>query len=231
MLQRICQIDLKLRKGRLQCIDDLIFLSTLSRFCLKKKIKKNSPFLIPASSPPKIEPLDSNTLSPFGHQDPRPTVHHPRSAETSGPRARSSLFAVQSASGLEKPEDGPAGLGSASSSAKLVVRNRDTDWLRRAEPEGCSTAPQSPLAVGPPPTPDDRDPAADEAASPPPPAGLGPLPEDPEDQASMSDASGQSSLTVRVAKLLRDGLPAASVSDREDPKHKSETGASSAIAT
>ncbi|XP_051943018.1 uncharacterized protein CG5098 isoform X2 [Hippocampus zosterae] len=153
-----------------------------------------------AGSPPKVEPSDCNTLSAFGHRDPRPTVHDPRS-------------------------EGPAGPGGAGSSAKLsvappVVRNRDTDRLRRAEPEGCSTAPRSPPAVGAPPTADDRDPASFASPAPHAAAGLGPLPEDPEDQASVSDGSAQSSLTVRVAELLRDGSPAAGVSDREDPKHK-----------
>ncbi|XP_077419433.1 ALMS1 centrosome and basal body associated protein isoform X2 [Vanacampus margaritifer] len=233
-----------------------------------------------AGSPPKVELSDSYTSLPFSqdgppvaaslpgqtvtsssptdtHQlasDPRsPSLHNPHSSQISGPRARSSLFVVRSPSCSEKPGGGPSRRGSVSPSAKDIVQ--DTVSSRRAEPEGCSAAPQLPLVARPSTALDDPEPASlparppdvpDEASLPtglgpvpedpepaslparPPdvpdeaslPTGLGPVPEDPENQSAVSDDSGQSSLTVRVAKLLQGESAAASVSDQDDPKHK-----------
>ncbi|XP_061551393.1 uncharacterized protein alms1 isoform X2 [Phycodurus eques] len=188
-----------------------------------------------AGSPPKGELTDSATSLPSSRGSlpvatrRPPALPNPRSAESSSNRARSSPFAVRSSSGSEKAAEGPA---CVSSSAKLTVAPPaveigDTASPRRAEPEGCSAAPRSPIAVGPPPAADEREPASlpahpsdasDEEVSLP--DGLVPVPEDPEDRSAMSDGSGRSSLTVRVAELLRGGSPAAGVSDRDLPKHK-----------
>ncbi|XP_061699488.1 uncharacterized protein alms1 isoform X2 [Syngnathoides biaculeatus] len=142
-----------------------------------------------------------------------PALPNSRSADVSSPRARSSLFAVQSLSGSATGAGGSARLVATNSSPELSVEIQDTASPRRVEPEGCSAAPRSPIAVGPPP-----EPAPDEEVSLP--DGTAPIREDPEDRSAMSDGSGQSSLTVRVAELLRGGSPASGLSDRDDPEHK-----------
>ncbi|XP_037096790.1 uncharacterized protein alms1 isoform X3 [Syngnathus acus] len=169
-----------------------------------------------SSSPP----TNTHQLAPGSHKDPRRDI--------SGPRARSSLFVLRSPSCLEKPQESPTQPARVSSLtvAPPAVGIQDSFSPRRAEPEGCSAACQSPLAVRPSPAVDEQEPVAlpahapderDEALLP---DDLEPLPEDSEDQSAMSDDSGQSSLTVRVAKLLRSGSQAEHISDQADPKHK-----------
>ncbi|XP_049595608.1 serine/arginine repetitive matrix protein 2 isoform X3 [Syngnathus scovelli] len=169
------------------------------------------------SSPP---PTNIHQLAPGSHKDPRRDI--------SGPRARSSLFVLRSPSCLEKPQESPAQPARVSSLTIVppAVAIQDRFSPRRAEPEGCSAACQSPLAVRPSPAVDEQEPIAlpahppderDEALLP---DDLEPLPEDSEDQSAMSDDSAQSSLTVRVAKLLRSGSQAEHISDQADPNHK-----------
>ncbi|XP_054652806.1 serine-rich adhesin for platelets isoform X2 [Dunckerocampus dactyliophorus] len=168
----------------------------------------------------------------------------PQRSESSGPRARTSLFGVKSPS--EKPGEGSVLQERVTSSAKLtnspsgarITPSRISQPSRRAEPEGCSaappdsTAPPPPLTVTPSPTMDPQEPtslAADPEDMPegeqPSPGDPGlrnfspPIPED-QDQTVLSDGSSQSSLTVRVAKLLQNDSPAGSVTDQDDHKHR-----------
>ncbi|XP_057716419.1 uncharacterized protein alms1 [Corythoichthys intestinalis] len=121
------------------------------------------------------------------------------------PRARSSLFPIRS----EEPRESYA-------SAKLAVVSEDPVSPRRAEPEGCSAAPRSPLTAGPSPALDDKEShiSPDEAS---PPSDHAPSLEDSDRQSVMSDRSGRSSLTLRVEELLRGQTSPSGVSD---PKNK-----------